>query len=126
MSTNQARYAVQVMARTRGVSRSGFYAFEGPGPSDRDVADAVLLEGIKRVHKASKQTYGAPRIHAELADEGTLIGRKRVERLMQANGIVDLILAAPPRLRHLATVLTLMPNSRLNAAFEAFDRCLRA
>lgn len=88
MSANQAQYPVQVMARALGVSRSGFYAFEGRGPSDRDLVDADLLEDIKRIHRASKRTYGAPRIHAELADEGIHVGCKRVERLMQANGIV--------------------------------------
>ena len=88
MSANQARYPVQVMARALGVSRSGFYAFKGRSPGNRAVADAALVEEIKRIHKASKRTYGAPRIHAELADEGTYVGRKRVERLMQANGII--------------------------------------
>jgi len=29
----------------------------------------------------------APRIHAELSDKGIHVGRKRVERLMQANGL---------------------------------------
>ena len=71
MSANQAQYPVQVMARALGVSRSGFYAFEGRGPSNRAVGDAALVKQIKRIHKASKQTYGAPRIHADRADEGT-------------------------------------------------------
>ena len=32
-----------------------------------------------KIHSASRQTYGAPRIHAELTDEGIGVGRKRVE-----------------------------------------------
>lgn len=56
-------------------------------PSARDNADAVLVERIRAIHKASKETYGAPRIHAELADEGVHVARKRVERLMKAAGI---------------------------------------
>jgi len=42
---------------------------------------------IAAIHQASKETYGAPRIHAGLAGEGVLVGRKRVERLMQAKGL---------------------------------------
>ena len=54
----------------------------------RDEVDAELVKDIKRIHKTSKATYGAPRIHAELAEDGTCVGRKRIERLMKANGIV--------------------------------------
>ena len=42
---------------------------------------------IRAIHQASRQTYGAPRIHAELIDEGIQVGRKRVERLMKAAGL---------------------------------------
>lgn len=44
---------------------------------------------IAAIHEASKETYGAPRIHAELADEGVHVGRKRIERLMKAKGLRD-------------------------------------
>ena len=47
----------------------------------------MLSERIAAIHEASKETYGAPRIHAELADEGIFVGRKRVERLMLAKGL---------------------------------------
>ncbi len=88
MSANQARYPVQVMARTLGVSRSGFYAFKGRGPSCRQITDASFVDDIRRIHTASRRSYGAPGIHAERAGEGVFVGRKRVERLMRANGII--------------------------------------
>ena len=47
----------------------------------------MLTEKIRAVHKQSKGTYGAPRIHAELRDEGIAVGCKRVARLMQAAGL---------------------------------------
>ncbi|HDO52122.1 MAG TPA: IS3 family transposase, partial [Rhizobiales bacterium] len=75
------------MSRTLGVSRSGFYAWRDRAPSARSTADADLMVRIKAIHTGSRETYGAPRIHAELADEGIQIGRKRVERLMKAAGI---------------------------------------
>jgi len=88
MTANQAEFPIDTMARAMNVSRSGFYAWARREPSARDLADKELLTKIRRVHEASKQTYGAPRIHAELAAEGVHVGRKRVERLMKADGIV--------------------------------------
>ncbi len=63
--------------------RSGFFAWRDRAPSARSTADAELTARIKAIHSGSRETYGAPRIHAELADEGIQIGRKRVERLMK-------------------------------------------
>ncbi len=74
MTANQAMYPIQSMAKTLGVSRSGFYAHAGRRPSARDLADAELAERIEKIHAASKETYGAPRIHAELVDEGISVG----------------------------------------------------
>ena len=66
-----------------GVSPSGFYAWRERPPSRRAMADAVLTERIRTIHAASDSTYGSPNIHAELRDEGTRVGCKRVARLMR-------------------------------------------
>ena len=87
MTANQAAYSVQLMSRTLGVSRSGFYAHHSRPPSARQVADDALTVRIATIHEASKETYGAPRIHAELAEDGIHVVRKRIERLMKANGL---------------------------------------
>ena len=87
MTANQACYPIETMARTLGVSRSGFYAWSSRSSSARAKADDDLTGRIKTIHQASKETYGAPRVHAELADEGIFVGRKRVERLMKAAGL---------------------------------------
>lgn len=87
MTANQAEYSVQMMPPTLGVSRSGFYAYHSRPPSARQVVDQALAKRIAAIHKASKETYGVSRIHAELADEGIFVGRKRVERLMLAKGL---------------------------------------
>lgn len=87
MTANQALYPIEMMARVLGVSRSGFYAWRDRKPSRRAQADAVLTEKIGAFHNRSKMTYGAPRIHADLLDEGIRVGRKRVERLMKAAGL---------------------------------------
>ncbi|NIA28141.1 MAG: IS3 family transposase [Desulfobulbaceae bacterium] len=53
-------------------------------PPARTTTDAALMVCIKAIHTGSRETYGAPRIHAELADEVFQIGRKRIEWLMKA------------------------------------------
>ncbi len=71
-----------------GVSRSGYYAWRGRMPSARQQANGVLLERIQEVHARSRQTYGAPRIHADLQAQGHNCGRHRVARLMRRHGLV--------------------------------------
>jgi len=80
---NQARYSVQRMCWLLGVSPSGYYAWSSRPRSLRAQADEVLLVEIRAIHQRSRGTYGAPRIHAELAALGTLVSRKRVARLMR-------------------------------------------
>jgi hypothetical protein len=65
-----------------GVSPSGYYAWLKRWPSRRAQTDAALIAEIRSAHEASRGTYGAPRIHAELAAKGIRVGRNRVARLM--------------------------------------------
>ena len=58
-----------------------------PTPSERARSDAGLTALIRRIHERSRGTYGVPRVHAELAYEGTRCSRKRVARLMRTAGI---------------------------------------
>jgi putative transposase len=70
------------------ISTSGYYAWCKRQPSARTQADQKLSQRIHEIHEKSKGTYGAPRIHAELADVDELhVGRKRVARLMRAEGL---------------------------------------
>jgi transposase InsO family protein len=69
------------------VSRSAYYQHARGGQSQRDRTDAQLTEQIIAVHEASNGTYGAPRIHAELAAAGRRHGRKRIARRMRAAGV---------------------------------------
>ena len=75
------------MCRMLGVSPSGYYAWTCRGPSARSVADTAFTERIKRIHEESRETYGVPRIHFDLAEQGVRVGRKRVARLMKAAGL---------------------------------------
>jgi len=64
------------------VSRSGYYAWASRAPSSRCVDDAYLADTIREIYRRSRRTYGAPRVHGQLARVGTGVGRKRVARLM--------------------------------------------
>jgi putative transposase len=80
---NQASYAVATACRVLGVSPSGYYAWTSRPRSKRAQADESLLLKIREIHRGSRGTYGAPRIHAELAAQGLAVSRKRVARLMR-------------------------------------------
>ena len=75
------------MGRVLGVSPNGDYAWRHHQPSARVRKDAELSETIRSYHEVSRGTYGAPRLHADLADEAIRVGRKRVARLMRAAGL---------------------------------------
>jgi putative transposase len=75
------------MCRVLGVSSSGYHAWVKRRPSQRAETDAVLIAAIRAAHTASRGTYGAPRIHAELAAKGIRVGCKRVARLMTQAGL---------------------------------------
>lgn len=70
------------------VSTSGYYDWASRPPSARSIADAALTTTIRRVHRDSRGTYGAPRVLAELRlGLGVHVGKKRVARLMRLDGL---------------------------------------
>jgi putative transposase len=87
MSVNRAVFPVATMARVLGVSEAGYYAWLHRPPSAHAFADAALLKRIRTVHASSRETYGAPRVHAELIAKGERHGRKRIARLMREAGL---------------------------------------
>ena len=76
-------YPIATMCRVLGVSTSGYYAWSVRAPSARGTGDKALIERISAIHAASRGTYGSPRVHVELTESGTAVGRKRVARLMK-------------------------------------------
>jgi putative transposase len=83
----KADHAIATMCRVLGVSPSGYHAWRRRPLSQRAQADAALSERIAEIHQGSRWTYGSPRIHAELLEEGVRCSRKRVARLMRQAGI---------------------------------------
>jgi len=78
---------VKVMCELYGVTRGGYYTWRKRPPSKREKEDRRLVKKIRHAHKASRETYGSPRVHAALKRLGETVGRRRVERLMKEHGI---------------------------------------
>ena len=77
--------------------------------------DLMLTGKIAAIHRRSRDTYGSPNIHAELADDhGIRVGRKRVARLMRENGIKGATLRK--------FVVTTTPDSQAQAAEDLVQR----
>lgn len=88
IAAEEANYPVVLLCRVLKVSRSGFDAWRSRPPSCRSITNAGLTATIRAIHMGSRGTYGAPRVHAELADaHGVRCGRKRVACLMRRAGI---------------------------------------
>lgn len=81
------RYPVTVMCDAMDVSPSGYYAWRCRPESARSREDRRLKVLIRSVFKESRETYGSPRIHDELRDQGIRCGRKRVARLLNEEGL---------------------------------------
>jgi putative transposase len=87
IEAQKANHRISRMCRALKVSKSGFYGWRNRAPSTRARADALLSEKIVRIHRDSRETYGAPRIHFELRTLGVRCARKRVARLMREAGL---------------------------------------
>ena len=88
IDAEKASYPVAMLCRMLGGSKSGYYAWRDRPPSRRTQQDALLTEKICEIHSRSRETYGYPRVHAELRSLGIGCGgRRRVARLMRAAGL---------------------------------------
>ncbi len=84
----KARHTVTILCRCLEVTRSGFYAWQGRAESTRARDDRRLKVLVQASFDESKQRYGSPRIHEDLIEQDEQVSRKRVIRLMQADGLV--------------------------------------
>ena len=72
------RQPVSQLCRALGVARSGFYQWQHSPLSDRAIADWILTEQIREIFQASEESYGSPRVHAELRlDHGVRVSNRR-------------------------------------------------
>lgn len=93
MAAEKASHTVARMADLLTVSRSGYYAWmkrEQAGPSPAQIRRVELTTKIINFHAASDRVYGSPRILADLREDGELVSRKTVARLMRHHAIVGI------------------------------------
>ena len=115
MKVNQATHSVGVMCRLLHISRSGFYAWLDRPMSERARSDLALTGKIEAIYRRSRDTYGSPNVHAELADDYDIrVGRKRVARLMRAAGFRGATLRR--------FVVTTQPDPKAEPAIDLVER----
>lgn len=87
IDAGKAQIPVTRMCALLGVSSSGYYAWKKREPSRRQLDDMIYLAHIREHFQLSNETYGYPRMQVELAEQGVMIGKHRVARLMRDNGL---------------------------------------
>ena len=97
VAAQASEYPVTVLCRVLGLARSGYYAWRKRPLSTRMQQDNQLTADIQRIFINSRQTYGSPRVHAELR-KSKPCARKRVARLMRQAKLI-----ARPRRRTVGT-----------------------
>lgn len=80
-------HSVVLLCASLNVSRSGFSAWLNRKPSRRQQTNNDVMKRIRQIHQRVNETYGSPRMHAELDHAGIKLSRSRVERLMRKAGI---------------------------------------
>jgi putative transposase len=87
IDTEKAHMSLSRLCTFAGVSISGYHAWKRRCPSSRQFDDMIILAHIRNQFGLSRETYGSPRMHAELRDDGIQAGRHRVARLMRENSL---------------------------------------
>jgi len=88
IEAEKACFPIALMCRVLEVSRAGYYASRRRPESRRSTTNRQLAAKVQEAYEASRQTYGSPRIYAELRDMGHAVGRHRVARLMRQQGLM--------------------------------------
>ena len=92
MDAEKPNFDVTRMARLSEVSRSGYYAWRNRDkqPGARALRREKLAGKIHYFHSESDGVNGAPRILADLRDDGEVVSRKTVAKIMRHEGIAGI------------------------------------
>ncbi len=84
---HQEEFSLSALCRVMQVGRGGFYAWRTRQKSAREIHNDTLIKQIKAAFEESDQTYGSPRLYAELKDQGVACSQKRIARLMRLHDL---------------------------------------
>jgi putative transposase len=87
MASHAKEFRVDLMCHVLQVSRSGYYAWRRRPASAQAQRRSRLLEQIQAAHAESRQTYGSPRVHAELEAQGVSCSKNTVAKLMREHAL---------------------------------------
>jgi len=117
----KAEFPISLMCHVLKVQPSGFYAWLKRPESKRQKEDERLRVHIRASHKASRKTYGSPRVLRDLRADGVRAGRKRIARLMREEGLKGALPRKFKRTTDSAHDKPIAPNI-LNRKFSAVEQ----
>lgn len=83
----EGEFAVKRACEVLEVSESGYYAWRNRPTSERQTSNQNLGQRLQTIWQKFRGIYGAPRIHAELQEQGEVVGHNRVARIMRHLGL---------------------------------------
>ena len=88
IEAHRGRWPVRLQCETLDVSPAAYYAWRrrGRGGGRPQRAEPLLAE-VQKIHREKKETYGSPRMHAELVSRGHRCCENTVAKLMKKQGI---------------------------------------
>jgi len=84
IKNNAHKYCVSAMCKVLQLSRSTYY-YESKIKESTDEITPRILE----IFKASRNNYGTRKIKVELKKLGFIVSRRKIGRVMKANGLVS-------------------------------------
>ena len=91
MKDHSSMFPIEKMCKALKVCRSSYYYWLKRKASKRDIEKRDLSEKIRMIYYKSKRIYGSPRITMALCNEGIIVSRQRVARLMKEMSLRSII-----------------------------------
>ena len=82
--------------------------------SKHETKDKHLSKKVLKIYHDSRGIYGSPRVHQALKKQGIAVGKKRIERLMRAQGLRGRVMKVTKRMPNYKGFIARGENRRLN------------
>ena len=107
----KGEYPVRMLCELLKVSHSGYYRWCQQRPTTRQREDAAIATKVAAAHRASRGTYGVPRILVDLQESGTRTSKRRCARLMREQGLQGKRSTAASPARRIAVMRSPSPRT---------------